>query len=82
MLIKYKRGDKVQVITGQHKGVKTHIARFSKGKIFLKDVNIRIKYKKTPGEKSVPEKISYPIDKSNIKLLNKVSVMIERVHSI
>ena len=68
-----KKGDKVEIICGKHKGVRSSVIKAmpSMGKVIVEGVNERTKHiKPAGGEKGSIKRFEYPIDVSNVQLID------------
>ena len=75
--MKIKKGDSVIVLAGKSKGTTSTVLRAlpSIGKVLIKDVNVLTKFIKprVRGEKTKMEKREFPIDSSNVSLIDPKS---------
>jgi len=64
-----KKGDQVKIITGSEKNKISKVIKIYKksGKILVKNINFKIKYKKS-NTNNKPIKFEAPIHHSNVKL--------------
>ena len=80
---KLKIGDKVVITAGKDKGKVSEIQKFSKGKVFVKGVNLVKKHVKESGEnKGGIMDIESPLDVSNIAIFSEKTQKASRVKII